>query len=222
MPIPLGALLKPLPTPIPYWDVAPEPSAAQKANDEEPQIRFGDGPTYSDNIWDTVFFNGKKLPGVCKVKALPTIRFDKKKPGGADGIALTSQGYLPGPVEIEVLLYTADQWSVFQGLASDIWVKPIRGGKARPIDISHPGTDLWGIKSIVIEGVSVPEQGPVPQSMVIKIKGFEFLPPTGKTHVNTPKASGKVPVDKHIAREKNAGGKSPGETDTGPTGVKKP
>lgn len=211
-----GVLFTPPRGPIPFW----EPQTVASSLTDDSPTPNGEGPTYMDNPWDTVLFNGKKLPGVCRVKALPTLRFDKKKPGGSDGLTLTSQGYLPGPVEIEVTLYTADQWTIFQALASEIWNKPTRGGKAKPIDISHPGTDLWGIKSIVIEGVSVPESGPAPQSMVIKIKGFEFLPPTGKA-TNTPKASGKLPVKKELRRETNAGGQSPGQNQTGPTGVAK-
>lgn len=205
----------PPPQPIDYWD---DNNGAKTKDGKD--ILFGEGPTFSDNPWDIVFLNGEPMPGLCSVKAEPTIHFDKKKPGGVDGLTITGQGYIPGPVQIQVMLWTADQWEFFQAIAAKIWTKPQRGGVQRAIDIKHPGTDLWRINAIVIEGVSVPEDGPVPQSKIIRIKAVQFLAPS-KTKTATVKASGKVPVDKHIDRAKNSGGKSPGETDTGPTGAAK-
>ena len=198
--------------PIDFWD----PSNSRVDSRGKP-IFYGEGPAFSDNPWDIVFLNGQPMPGLCKIKAEPVVHFDKKKPGGVDGLTITAQGYIPGAVQIEVLLWTEEQWEFFQAISDTIWTKPKRGGVIKAIDLSAPGTDLWGIKSIVVEGVSVPEEGPVPQSRIIRIKAVEFVPP-GKTKTNTVKSAGKVPVDKHIDRAANAGGKSPGENQTGPTG----
>lgn len=209
MPIPFSGLLQAAPAPIDYWD-----------DNGGGTVLYGEGPTFASNPWDCVFLNGNPIPGLCKIKASPTVKFDPKKPGGVDGLTITKQGYLPGPVEIEVVLWTQEQWEFFQSIADEIWIKPRRAGTLKAIDISHPGTDLWKIKSVVVQGVSVPEDGPIPQSKVIRIKAVEFLPP-GKTVTKTVKASGKVPVDKKIDRAKNAGGESPGKTDTSPRGAKK-
>jgi hypothetical protein len=206
----------PPPSPIDFWD--PNGGAVDRAGNP---ILYGEGPTFSDNPWDLIFLNGDPCPGICSVKAEPTIHFDKKKPGGVDGLTITTQGYIPGPVQVQIMLWTAEQWEFFQAIANKIWIKPKRGGQVKAIDISHPATDLWQIKSIVVEGVSVPEDGPVPQSKIVRIKAVEFLPPE-KTRTATVKQAGKVAVDKHVDRAKNAQGtKSPGESETGPTGAKK-
>lgn len=210
--IPFSGLLQAPPAPIDYWD-----------DNGGGTVLYGEGPTFAQNPWDVVFLNGDPLPGLCKVKATPTVKFDTKKPGGVDGLTITGQGYLPGPVDIEVVLWTQEQWEFFQAIADKIWIKPRRGQSLKAIDISHPGTDLWKIKSVVVQGVSVPEDGPIPQSKVIRIKAVEFIPPNTKTKTKTVKD--KAPVHKIIQAgspgSKNAGGKSPGETDTSPRGAKK-
>lgn len=203
--------------PIDYWD----PNNGIEDRGGEP-ILYGEGPSYSGNPWEVVFLAGVPVPGLCKVKAAPTIKFDKKKPTGENGLTITGQGYLPGPVEIEVMIWTAQQWTFFQEIADLIWVQPKRGGFRTAIDIRYPGTDLWKITSVVVEGVSVPEDGPVPQSKVIKIKAFEFLPPTGPA-TQTPKASrtkGYKEAEEFKDHPPNnaAGGPSPGVTGTSPNG----
>jgi len=206
----------PPPGPIDFWD--PKSLDATTAGGD---VGLAENPTFMSNPWDVVFLNGEPCPGLCRVKAEPTIHFDKKKPGGVDGLTITTQGYIPGPVQIEILLWTPEQWEFFQAVADRIWTKPKRGGTVKAIDISHPATDLWRIKSIVVEGVSVPEDGPVPQSKIVRIKAVEFLPPE-KTRTATIKAAGKPKRDKHFITEKNAeGAKSPGESETGPAGAKK-
>jgi len=209
---------------IDFWDPPPDgaPKGGQNAG---AVVLYGEGPAFSDNPWDVIFFNSQPVPGICKVKSKQKYLFDKKKPGGSNGLTVTGQGYLPGPVTIEVMLWTQEQWEFFQAIADSIWVKPVRGGTIRPIDVSHPGLDLWRIKAIVIEGVSVPEEGPVPQSKIINIEAVQFLPPSTKTRTATPKSSGAIPSQPELQMKggpKNGhGGKSPGETDTGPRGPAK-
>jgi hypothetical protein len=166
----------------------------------DPESIYGDalprgtGPTYMSNPWDLVYIGGDPIPGLCKVHGLPTLAFDKKKSGGSDGAVITVNGYVPGPIEIEVLLWTQDQWEFFQVLAPKIWRKPSKKTKAKDValTIDHPAFQLWGINAVVVIGVSVPENGPIPQSKLIKIKCVEFVPTTTQNATRTVKAP--VPV----------------------------
>lgn len=211
---------------VPYWDALVDIGDEGSGDATAPGVPagsfgYGEGDTFMKNPWDVVNLNGKPLPGLCKVKAIGKLTIDRKKPPGADGLTITSQGYDPGNVDIEILLWTWAQWKEMVQAAVTLWARPRRGGQIKALDISHPALSLWGIRSVVIEGVSIPEPGSIPQSMVVRLKAVEHLPPDQKNKTKTVKASGNVAVDKHIERSKNHGGEPPSVTDTGPTGAKK-
>jgi hypothetical protein len=198
---------------IDFWD----PQTAVD-NDGAPMLN-GSGPLYSSNPWDIVFIGGDGIPGICKVHGLPTLAFDKKKSGGVDGAVMTVNGYIPGPIEVEVVLWTQEQWDTFQVLAPKIWRKPAKKTKAKDValTIAHPAFDLWGINAVIIVGVSVPENGPIPQSKLIKIKMVEYVPQAkGATH--TAKAPVPVAEDSRTSGAANGLGDPPSKTDLGPKG----
>jgi hypothetical protein len=206
-----GSLLNPLD--IPFWD----PTTA--VDNDGAEMLNGTGPLYSSNPWDIVFIGGQPLPGICKVHGLPTLAFDKKKSGGVDGAVITVNGYIPGPIEVEVVIWTQEQWETFIAIAPSLWRKPGKKTKAKDIaqTISHPGLDTWGINAVVIIGVSVPENGPIPQSKLIKFKCVEFV-------AQVPRATktAKAPTFTEDPRQPKAKGlEAPSTTDTGPKGPKK-
>ncbi len=178
---------------IGFWDVS-DLSNAQIQGQAQAFIG-GNGPDHSSNPWDTVFIGGAQLPGVCKVSGLPTLKIDQKKKGGSDAITFTATGYLPGPIEVECMIWTTSQWSIMQDIASKIWRKPNKKAKAAELaqQISHPGLALWGVNQVIVQGVSTPTPGPLPQSMVIKIKCLEYVPPNAKDQTKTAKSGPSFP-----------------------------
>jgi hypothetical protein len=217
--MPFGGIFPPTDTSIPYWDALVDTG---DGGVPAGSFGYGEGETFMINPWDVVVLNGKPLPGVCKVKAIGKLTIDRKKPAGRDGLTITSQGYDPGNVDIEILLWTWKQWKEMVTAAVTLWARPRRGGQVKALDIFHPGLALWAIRSVVIECVSIPEPGPVPQSMVVRLKAVEHLPPDQKNKTKTMKASGNVAVDKNIARkQKNAGGDPPSVKSVGPRGEEK-
>lgn len=161
----------------------------------------GTGPTFLSNPWDFAVFNHSQLPGFWKVHGLPTLAIDKKKHAGTDGLAITANGYIPGPVEIEGLLWTPDQWANMQAIAPSIWRRPTKdAGHKFPValaaTIEHPALALWGISKFVVVGVSPPEPGSIRQSMMIKIKGIEFVPLDKTTRTKT--AGNPVPLAQQL------------------------
>jgi hypothetical protein len=180
----------------------------------------GTGPTFAPNPWDKCYFNGQSLPGVWKVRGLPTLAIDKKKHAGTDGLAITSNGYIPGPVEIEGLIWTPQQWGLMQTFAPQIWRRPTKdAGRNFPVAlaarIEHPALALWGISKFVVVGVSPPEPGPIRQSMSIKIKGIEFVPIDTVTRTKTAGAP-TVPLAQPLQPQPGtASARPPSETDGG-------
>jgi hypothetical protein len=191
---------------IPFWD--PNPNTAE-------------GPTYALDVWDTAFVGGVQLPGVCSVKGTPTLAFDKKKAGGVDGATITINGYLPGAVDLECLIWTAAQWAVMEEIAPKLWRKPNKKTsiKELALSISHPGFALWGISAAVVLGVSVPERGSIDGSKVIKFKCVEYVPTEAKSKTKTAKAAGVVPLAPQLNQPAaNEAGPPPHKTDIHPGG----
>lgn len=170
---------------LPFWDPVPQVAT---------------GLTFAQDPWDIVILGGSYLPGICRVDGLPTLAVDKKKAGGVDGATITVNGYLPGPIDIVCTMWTGPQWDHFQVISPRIWRKPNKGktkASELAISVSHPALDLWGISSVVVLGVSVPQDGPIVGSKVVKIKCIEFVPVTGQ---RTQTAKG-VRVNVQIAPE---------------------
>jgi hypothetical protein len=179
------------------------------------------GPKYAPDDWDTVFIGGLQLPGICTVKGEPTLAFDKKKAGGVDGATITVNGYLPGPITIECLLWLPEQLRAMEALSPQLWTKPNKKTSAKSLakPIKNPAFALWGITDVVVLGVSVPEKGPVWGSRVIKIKCVEYVPQKAVSKTKTPKGSADFgPINPSFNPASNEAGKPPSETDIHPCG----
>jgi len=85
-----------------------------------------EGPLIAPNPWDTVKLGDMWLPGVCKVRAEPTHVYEQRKIQGHDGAALVMRGYLPGPIEVECLMWTEPQWEHFQEWLGRYWRMPLK------------------------------------------------------------------------------------------------
>jgi hypothetical protein len=210
---------------IPFWDEG---------------FAHADGKVHPDNPWDTVLFNGEHLPGKCSVKAEPKIQIDRKKANGVDGAQITLQGYLPGKVQVEIEMWTAEQWELYQEMLPTFWRKPTKNdesvkaiSKARgmtldqavlyqaAVTISHPACTLHGIKAIVVEQITTPEPGSVTGLKVVRLLCSEYLAPAKKA---APSRLSAKPQNAKLAKElqpKNGGGPRPSTTDAGPGGAKK-
>lgn len=204
------------PSSIDFWD----PSTTSD-NDGAPMLN-GSGPTFMSNPWDIVFLGGNPIPGVCKVHGTPTLAFDKKKHGGSDGAIITVNGYIPGPIDIDIVLWTQAQWDFMVALAPTLWTKPSKKISAAKvaIEVGHPAFQLWGINQVVIIGVSVPEDGPVPQSKKIKIKCVEYVPVAGNKSKTVRASAPQVREDPRTAGALNGLGPDPTVSDIGPRGPK--
>lgn len=207
-PISLGGNAK-----VGYWDAQPARLIDPTSTDGLASlVHWGEGPAYLENEWETIFFNDIQMPGLVEVDGAVQLKIDKKKSGGSDGIDLTATGLLPGPVDISITLWTLQQWIEFQKKKPLLWVSPDRGFPVQAVEVHHPAFNLWDINLIVIENVSVPKRGPIPQSIVIKMRCQHWRPPTKKNRTMTVKRATPVAEGQRTSSAQL----DPSKTDTGP------
>lgn len=76
------------------------------------------GNTFYNNPWSTFFLNGlddaSQCPGLVDVRITRQRAIDKKKPAGSDVGTVTIHGINPAEFDIDVLIWTPDQWVAFK------------------------------------------------------------------------------------------------------------
>jgi hypothetical protein len=201
-----------------------------------------DGPIYAKNPHRTVFLGGLQLPGLCTVKATPSVQFDRQKVSGGDGASIILRGYLPGPIDIDCEIWLPGQWEIWQDIQDKIWTKPgkLAGAEKKKgsalaagakiaereaLDIQHPALRKLGIQRVVLVGISLPEPGSIPQSRVIRLKCMEYVATKVNATAKVKGATTAVARDKKLTTEKfpstNSPGKSPAQAgEGGPNGPK--
>lgn len=144
--------------------------------------------TYALNPWDTVFVNGRQIPGICTITAEPKRKHDNQKAAGAHGSQPVFHGYEPAEVSLNVVLWLPVQYDVWRDiLRTTIW--PISGQKDGASDgdpeaahlskkivfqIYHPALADLGIKSCAVLGPGSLRKGSQPQTMTQTIKMIEY------------------------------------------------
>lgn len=217
-----------------------------------------DGPLYSSSPWDYVMLGNDKLPGICRVRGAPEYMVDRQKPNGGDAAAIILRGYNPKDIEIEVTIWTPQQWEKLQDVITKVWRRPnkasaldlprsgkgvetvkkaeetaaIQGGarlvEQQAVDISHPSTSLYGIKQVVVVGMSMPEDGGTVGSKVVRIRCVQFIAPAAAkdaTAARKTKGSKAKLTDPKVRKEigeKNSPFKPPSASDGGPKGPPTP
>lgn len=112
----------------------------------------------TDPSWDVITIGDYRSPPTAKVKCEP-------------GIVMAEQGYIPGPIEIEIILSNDDERLAFEK-AREAWSWRRIHGQA--IKVAHHGLAMWSIDSIVLASIAVRvSPGPVTATL----KGFEFRVP---------------------------------------------
>lgn len=205
------------------------------------------GPIYPVNPVDLVILGGEKLPGICTIKALPAQEISRQKVPGRDGATILWRGYIPGPIDLSCVMWLDAQWQIMQDVIGRLWQKPgkqLAGKGVAPkkesskaleravsvaeqaaMDIVHPYLQVLGISRVIMAGVSLPEDGPAPQSKTINFKLLEYVPPGKKSA--TKKAKGSLPTFARSTTLEGKGprnavaGPSPGEKEAGPYGPPK-
>lgn len=146
---------------IPFWDIP---------------VGY-EGDVYLDNPWDTITIGGRQMPGKCvSCKCKPSRKMDTKDEPGTNSRNPTFHGYKGSPVNITIAVWTPEQWEILQKEMKILWPP---GAKQNPqaLDIYHPTTALYSIRSILIIDVDEPKDEPsIRGAKSINISALEFLP----------------------------------------------
>lgn len=172
------------------------------------------GNTFSDNVFDTVYFGAAPTPGVAEVSVTKTRSMDKKKGAGTDGARITLHGVDPAEFDIRVRIWTPEQWEAIKTLKSLLFVAAyksttstvaasVSSGPGAPatattlkttkttavtFDVSHPTLAFHKIKAVQVVAVNGPEAGASPQDKIVTFRCIEFLPPGSKNATHTDEA----------------------------------
>ncbi len=183
----------------------------------EDDLSGGEGPPQAASKWDRCKLGDYDLPGICRVTAAPTRQVDKKKHAGKDGARITLKGYDPGPVTIEVTIWTKEQLTLLEKAVAGLW-KPPGKEATGPVDIIAYELGILKIRSVQLVSPSALRPGPKPGSRVMNLNCLEFVEPKS-TGTKTPKGS-KARVDDRIKGKHplNELGDPPSKTASGPEG----
>jgi hypothetical protein len=158
-----------------------------------------EGNTYLANPWDFIAFGtqnevqdpytagpssfSSKTPGKCNVTFTKFRDVDKKKQSGSDGARLTLHGVEPAEVDIEVLIWTPEQWRQMKTLWSVINPGATKGTPPA-YDAYHPALAMQDVKALVFVSGTGPD---IDDKRVghFKMKAWEYLPPSKKAAVKT-------------------------------------
>lgn len=143
--------------------------------------------------WDVVTLGGETLPGRCVLRGQFARKIDVKQAPGRDGSTLTDLGYEPARIELTIWLWTEEHWEAFERLVPRIRPRPGKGmGEA--LDVSHPATSLYGIKSVYVERMGLPQDGAVKGVKEVSV-GLIEVRRTTPVVPNTPRASKRSLTD---------------------------
>lgn len=147
------------------------------------------GPTYNTlNSNSYVTLDGSVNPGLIPPSSGITITkqvvVDAKKSIGANYSTNTTHGVESPKFDINILIWTADQWMKFKS-----WIQqfvPIPG-KATPQIHSciHPMLQFHNITYLQVWGIEGPKQHTSPKQRIFTLKCIQSAPPSKKSATNT-------------------------------------
>jgi hypothetical protein len=88
------------------------------------------------------------IPGVARVSVNTQIREDVAEVEGEDGAQVTTLGYDPAEIKVEVQLWEASQYDKLKAILE--LYRPRRNHKPQPVDAVHPKLLLHGIRQVYL------------------------------------------------------------------------
>lgn len=190
-----------------------------------------EGDTYCDkDPWYLAWIAGIKVPGKATVSpgGVARLDFQENKAKGRHGSDILIQGYKPGPFDINVEIWTADQHEKLLDLIDNLWTTPKKKTKLSGIalDIYHPALAYVKVYRGALIGVDPPKDGSFDGAKVIRFAFRESVLPDGKNATkkvdHTPSVA--APLKKGVPAPKGATPARPSadRKNLGPKGQKAP
>lgn len=141
-----------------------------------------DGATYATSAWDKVYIglptSGQPYtPGIAKVRVEKFRDVDKKKSAGSDGARITIHGVEPAQVEIELMIWTPEQFRQLTTLWSALFPAAYKGAPPA-YSVQHPAftSGLYSISTLQFVKLEGPDISPDGRAL-FRLKAWEFLKP---------------------------------------------
>lgn len=190
-----------------------------------------EGPTYfDDDPWLLAWIAGIKVPGKTTVSASSVARLDfqDNKAKGRHGSDILIQGYKPGPFDLNVEIWTPEQWTAMLDLIDQVWVTPKKKTKLSGIavDVYHPALASVKIYRAALIGIDPPKDASTDGIKLVRFTFRESVLPDRKNATKKvgPSVSVVQPLADRNATPKSAAPQLPSKDrkDLGPGGPKKP
>ena len=141
-------------------------------------------------IYDTCMLGGILLPGLAQVTGSDGRELDIKKAKGVNGATITDNGSDVEDVNIVLTIWTRAQWKAFQAIVPQINPSNTKTKKS-PKDIVHPILNLFEIRRVYIQKISLPQPSRLKGAMEVTIacKGWRPEPKNPASTTNTAKKS---------------------------------
>lgn len=155
-------------------------------------------PGNTPDLMDQFTISGVVVPGLVTFAGELGRKLDKKNAKGSDGATITDDGADPEAIDLQVVMWTEEQWRIYCTQLLPLINPNNTKGKLKPVDVSHPILALIGVKRAYVEKTSIPKRGKVPQTVeyTIRMVGWRPEPKTAtKSKSKTPDAASSSPSD---------------------------
>jgi hypothetical protein len=171
------------------------------------------------DLWHTVQLgvgaNFVTLPGVARVKGSLGRKLDARSAPGADGGTIVDKGYKLAPVEIEVLLWTDEQYTAWRQASLPLVAR--RGRQRLPLTIVFPALNDLGIYEVYLEDITALEpSGQARGAWECTVKLLEYAPPSRRNATQRPRAPASTQLTPATPGGPSAASSPPSATNTGP------
>lgn len=160
---------------VPFWSnaTAIEAGAVARTATERGDVSVGGSTLLGD--WDSIYLAGLFIPGKCDVGGSVSQRLDVKDAPERDGSSITLLGRQLARVEVTARLWTAEHLAAWEQIVA--LVQPLHGKRQPdPLDVFYPSLELHGIRSIVVETISLLRETQ-PGIFEATISAVEWHPP---------------------------------------------
>jgi hypothetical protein len=154
-----------------------------------------EGPPYPQDRRAQCQLAGYALPGRAAVDGSAKKRLQVMKANGADGGALVERGYTPGELDIDLTMWTPEQWDTWQRILPVVFRKPnkldlkdhkeqktgakqsdLETTKTSSVSIVNWKAQSLNIATVIVTQVGLPKEN-ADGSVTVTIKCTEYVPP---------------------------------------------
>lgn len=157
-----------------------------------------------DDGYDTLWLDGKPLPGVAEVSLKLNSGIDIQKPDGKVGARIVDKGEHPPQLHVKLTFPNVEELQLLMPFMPILRPRA-KGAAKKPVSVMHPQAMIWGLDYVVIQDL----EAPPPKSKTGYIIEFNLSqwvkdPPKVKKPANGPKPGGSLPSDEEQSRQIDA------------------